>query len=290
MNLVILTDSSCDLPIEYLNENNIPALGLVYHFKGKDYVDDFGQTINYKDFYDAVRNGELPTTSQVNAFRFEEEFTKHVKEDKAIIYIAFSSALSGTYNSSLIAKEAVLEKYPKADITIIDSKCASSGVGLLVYYANEMRRNGASKEEIISWVNDNLIKTNHYFTVNDLNHLKRGGRVSSTSAIIGTILDIKPILYVNSEGKLISINKVKGRKKSIKTLVDYFRTNVINPEEQVVFISHGDCLNDAEHLKKLLCDEFKIKDVIISSVGPCIGSHGGPDILTLFFLGKERTL
>ncbi|MEW8956385.1 DegV family protein [Clostridium sp.] len=288
MNFVILTDSSCDLPVEFLNKNNIPALGLVYHFKGKDYVDDFGKTISYSEFYDVVRSGELPTTSQVNAFRFEEEFTKHVKENKAIIYIAFSSALSGTYNSSLIAKESVLEKYPTADITIIDSKCASSGLGILVYHANEMKNNGSSKEDIISWVNENLIRVNHYFTVNDLNHLKRGGRVSSTSAIIGTILDIKPILYVNAEGKLVSINKIKGRKKSIKTLVDYFRDNVESPEDQTVFISHGDCLSDAEHLKKLLCDEFNVKEVIISSIGPCIGSHSGPDTLTILFLGKER--
>lgn len=288
MNFVILTDSSCDLPLEFLNENNIPALGLVYHFKGKDYVDDFGKTISYSEFYDVVRSGELPTTSQVNAFRFEEEFTKHVKENKAIIYIAFSSALSGTYNSSLIAKESVLEKYPNADITIIDSKCASSGLGILVYHANEMKNNGSSKEDIISWVNENLIRVNHYFTVNDLNHLKRGGRVSSTSAIIGTILDIKPILYVNAEGKLIPINKIKGRKKSIKTLVDYFRDNVESPEGQTVFISHGDCLSDAEHLKRLLCDEFNVKEVIISSIGPCIGSHSGPDTLALLFLGKER--
>ncbi|MBU3210622.1 DegV family protein [Clostridium algidicarnis] len=290
MDIVIITDSSCDLPLDYINDAKVSFLGLISNFKGNDYVEDFGQTLSYKAFYDGVRNGEMPTTSQINSYRFFEEFEKHVKENKSIIYLAFSSALSGTYNSSLIAKSEILEKYPDADITIIDTRSASLGVGLIVYHAYEMLNNGSSKDEIISWVEDNKLKVNHFFTVDDLNHLKRGGRISPTSAFVGTILDIKPILYVNDLGELIPFTKVKGRKKAIRTLFDNFKDRVVNPEDQIIFISHGDCLDDALFLKSLIEKEFKVKGFKINFVGQAIGSHSGPGILTLFFIGNNRSL
>ncbi|MBU3197336.1 DegV family protein [Clostridium algidicarnis] len=290
MDIVIITDSSCDLPLDYINDAKVSFLGLISNFKGNDYVEDFGQTLSYKAFYDGVRNGEMPTTSQINSYRFFEEFEKHVKENKSIIYLAFSSALSGTYNSSLIAKSEILEKYPDADITIIDTRSASLGVGLIVYHAYEMLNNGSSKDEIISWVEDNKLKVNHFFTVDDLNHLKRGGRISPTSAFVGTILDIKPILYVNDLGELIPFTKVKGRKKAIRTLFDTFKDRVVNPEDQIIFISHGDCLDDALFLKSLIEREFKVKGFKINFVGQAIGSHSGPGILTLFFIGNNRSL
>ena len=158
MDIVIITDSSCDLPLDYIRDAKVSFLGLVSNFKGNDYVEDFGQTLSYKAFYDGVRNGEMPTTSQINSYRFFEAFEKHVKENKSIIYLAFSSALSGTYNSSLIAKSEILEKYPDADITIIDTRSASLGVGLIVYHAYEMLNNGCSKDEIIAWVEDNKLR------------------------------------------------------------------------------------------------------------------------------------
>lgn len=290
MDIVIITDSSCDLPLDYIRDAKVSFLGLVSNFKGNDYVEDFGQTLSYKAFYDGVRNGEMPTTSQINSYRFFEAFEKHVKENKSIIYLAFSSALSGTYNSSLIAKSEILEKYPDADITIIDTRSASLGVGLIVYHAYEMLNNGCSKDEIIAWVEDNKLKVNHFFTVDDLNHLKRGGRISPTSAFVGTILDIKPILYVNDLGELIPFTKVKGRKKSIRTLFDNFKDRVVNPEDQIIFISHGDCLDDALFLKSLIEREFKVKGFKINFVGQAIGSHSGPGILTLFFIGNNRSL
>jgi len=290
MDIVIITDSSCDLPLDYIRDAKVSFLGLVSNFKGNDYVEDFGQTLSYKAFYDGVRNGEMPTTSQINSYRFFEAFEKHVKENKSIIYLAFSSALSGTYNSSLIAKSEILEKYPDADITIIDTRSASLGVGLIVYHAYEMLNNGCSKDEIIAWVEDNKLKVNHFFTVDDLNHLKRGGRISPTSAFVGTILDIKPILYVNDLGELIPFTKVKGRKKSIRTLFDTFKDRVVNPEDQIIFISHGDCLDDALFLKSLIEREFKVKGFKINFVGQAIGSHSGPGILTLFFIGNNRSL
>ncbi|SUY44868.1 degV family protein [Clostridium putrefaciens] len=290
MDIVIITDSSCDLPLDYIRDAKVSFLGLVSNFKGNDYVEDFGQTLSYKAFYDGVRNGEMPTTSQINSYRFFEEFEKHVKENKSIIYLAFSSALSGTYNSSLIAKSEILEKYPDADITIIDTRSASLGVGLIVYHAYEMLNTGSSKDEIIAWVEDNKLKVNHFFTVDDLNHLKRGGRISPTSAFLGTILDIKPILYVNDLGELIPFTKVKGRKKAIRTLFDTFKDRVVNPEDQMIFISHGDCLDDALFLKSLIEKEFKVKGFKINFVGQAIGSHSGPGTLTLFFIGNNRSL
>ncbi|WP_127837064.1 DegV family protein [Clostridium prolinivorans] len=288
METVLIIDCCCDLPIEYVEKNNVELLSLTVNINGKEYKDNLGKSLSYKDFYLAVRNGAMPSTSQINVFDFEKEFRKHVSLGKAIIYIAFSSALSGTYNSACIAKENILEEYKDADITIIDSRCASLGEGLLDYYAIEMLKNGASKEEIVNWVEENKLKVNHWFTVDDLNHLKRGGRVSGTAAAIGTILDIKPIMHVDDEGKLIPVTKVKGRKKSIKTLAEELNKRIINPEEQIIFISHGDCIEDAKFLEKLILEKHKVKDVIINNIGPIIGSHAGPGTIAVFFIGEKR--
>lgn len=288
MKTVIMTDSCCDLPLNFVKENNIDVISLGINIDSKYYSDDLGQSINIKEFYDKLRSGIMPTTSQANAFSYEERFKKHVEEGKAVIYIGFSSALSGSVNSARIAMENVKDEYDKADITIIDSKSASLGLGLLVYKAVEMLKQGASKDEIVSWVEDNKLKLNHWFTVDDLNHLKRGGRVSGTVAAVGTLLGIKPVLHVDNKGRLVPVSKVKGRKKSIKVLQETIKERIVNPEEQVIFISHGDCLEEAEYLRRLITDEVKVKDVIINNVGPTIGTHSGPGTIALFFLGKER--
>ena len=287
-NLTILVDSSCDLPLQFIKDNNVPYLGIAVNFKGNEYFEDFGQTLSYKEFYDEVRKGEMPSTSQINAFRFEEMFRKLHKEGKSIIYLAFSSALSGTYNSALIAREEVMNEFPDADITIIDTKAASMGVGLIVYHAYELLNKGASKEEIIKWVEDNIPHTVHFFTVDDLNHLKRGGRVSATSAALGTLLAIKPVLHVNDSGQLINISKAKGRKKAIKELFENFEKHVVQPEGQTVFISHGDCLEETEILANMIKEKYKVKDVILNPIGPAVGSHSGPGAIALFFLGDNR--
>lgn len=288
METVIIIDSCTDLPVKYVLDNDIPAMSLTCLLKGKEYPDDFGKSLAYKEFYDIVKKGDMPTTSQVNSFRFVEEFKKHVKEGKAVIYIGFSSALSGTVGSAMSAKTTVLEEFEAADITVIDSKSASLGYGLLAYYACEMLKNGESKEEIINWVENNKLKMNHWFTVEDLFHLKRGGRVSTTSAIIGTVLDIKPVLHVDNEGRLIPVTKVKGRKKSLRMLAEELKARIVNPEEQVIAISHGDCIEDVEYLKDMILKEVKVKEVIVNHVGPVIGSHSGPGTVALFFLGNER--
>lgn len=288
METVIIIDSCCDLPKEYIDENNVPVLSMAVNFKGQEYKDDFGVSLPYKDFYDEVRKCEMPSTAQINVYDYSEEFRKHVSLGKSIICIAFSSALSGSYNSACIAKNMILEEYKDADITVIDSRCASLGEGLLDYYAIEMLKNGASKEEIITFIENNKLKINHWFTVDDLNHLKRGGRVSATAAAIGTLLNIKPILHVDDEGRLIPVTKEKGRKKSIKALAEELDKNIVNPEEQIIFISHGDCIEDVELLKKLILERHKVKDIIVNSIGPVVGSHSGPGTVALFFMGEKR--
>lgn len=288
MEPIILTDSCSDLPIEYIDENQLPFLSLTCHFNGRDYKDDFGKSLSYKEFYDTIRGGTVATTSQINTYHFIEEFKKYVMQGKSVIYIGFSSALSGCVSSAEAARKNIYEEFPDADITVIDTKCASLGQGLMVTYAVDMLKEGCSKQEIVDWVEENKLRMNHWFTVEDLIYLKRGGRISSSTAIIGTILNIKPVMHVNDEGRLIPVTKVKGRKKSLKALAQRLFDEIVNPEEQVIAISHGDCLEDANYLRELILSSVKVKDVIINNVGPVIGSHSGPGTVALFFLGHSR--
>ena len=288
MKPIIITDSCSDLPLEYIENNNIFTLGFSVFFKGKEFQDDLGKTLKYKDFYEGVRSGEMPSTSQINVQTYYETFKNYVLKDNSIIYLGFSSALSGSLNSAGLARTSLLEEFPDADITIIDTKAASLGLGLIVYYSNEMLKKGASKQEIVEWVENNKLKVNHWFTVDDLNHLKRGGRVSSTAAAIGTLLSIKPILHVDDEGRLIPVAKAKGRKKSLKALVDILKERVVNPEDQMIFISHGDSVEDALLVKEMILKETSAKNFIVNPIGPVIGSHAGPGTIALFFLGESR--
>jgi DegV family protein with EDD domain len=230
----------------------------------------------------------MPSTSQVNVYVYAEAFKKYALEGKSVIYLGFSSALSGSLNSAILARDMVCEEISDADITVIDSRSASLGEGLLAYYANEMLKAGASKDDIVSWLETNKLKLNHWFTVDDLGHLKRGGRVSGAAAFMGTLLDIKPILHVDDEGRLIPMSKVKGRKKSIKVLFEMLKENIVSPEEQVIAISHGDCIEDAQYLRDMILKEYKVKDVIVNDIGPVIGSHTGPGVIALFFMGNKR--
>ncbi len=285
---ILVIDSGCDLPLEYIEQDNIVALGLICNFKGKEIEDDFGKKFIRKDFYDALRQGEMPTTSQINSEKYVEVFRKYVHERKSIIYIAMSSALSGTINSANIGRGTVLEEFPEADISIVDSKCASLGQGLLVYYAYEMLKEGKSKDEIVAFIEKNKLKINHWFTVNDLNHLKRGGRISSSAATVGTLLSIKPVLFMDNEGRLTTFSKCRGRKKAINTLVEKFKERTDPNKQQVIAIGHGDCIEDALLLESLVREHGNVKDVILSYVGTAIGSHTGPEILGLYFMAEER--
>ena len=288
MGIKIITDSSCDLPREYVDDNNIEVISLVLNLNGQIIKDDLGKTLSYKDFYQKMRDGATPTTSQVNAHEFEEAFIKHIKNGDSIIYISISASLSGTFNSANIAKNNLLEEYPEAKIELVDSLSASMGQGLLVLKACEMRDNGASIEEIVEWLEENKRKVIHSILIDDLNHLKRGGRISGATATIGSLLNIKPSAYLDDEGKLVQGEKIKGKKKALRFLANEVKERAVETENEVLYICHGDCLEEAEALRDIILQEVKFKDVIINYVGNVIGAHTGPGALAVIFLGKNR--
>lgn len=287
MKTIIITDSSSDLSYNYISENNLEVIPFPFSIDGEEYIDDFGKSLSYKDFYNELRNGAVPSTSQISAYMFEQAFKKYVSRGNSVIYIGFSSALSQTFNNSILARNIVLEEVPEADITVIDSKSASVGLGAIVFYANELLKQGKSKDDIIEWVENNKLKSNHWFIIDSLDHLKRGGRISAASAAVGTMLDVKPLLSVDDEGKLNVVRKIRGRKKAIRELLDELQ-NIKNPEKQTIFINHGDCIRDAEQLRDLVLSEVNVKDVVINYVGPIIGSHTGPGMLCMVFMGDKR--
>lgn len=288
MGIKIITDSSCDLPREYVDDNNIEVISLVLNLNGQIIKDDLGKTLSYKDFYQKMRDGATPTTSQVNAHEFEEAFIKHIKNGDSIIYISISASLSGTFNSANIAKNNLLEEYPEAKIELVDSLSASVGQGLLVLKACEMRDNGASIEEIVEWIEENKRKVIHTILIDDLNHLKRGGRISGATATIGGLLNIKPSAYLDDEGKLAQGEKIKGKKKALRFLANEVKERAIDSENEVLYICHGDCQEEAESLRDIIEQEVKFKNVIINYIGNVIGAHTGPGALAVIFLGKNR--
>lgn len=287
---VILTDSSCDMDLAYIKKNNIVVLPLTYVIGNKLYYDDLGQELSYEDFYKKLRLGEISKTSQVNINAYKKVFREYAQQNYSMIYIGLSSALSGTVNNAMMAREDLLKEIPSLDLTVIDSKSASAGLGAIVYYASEMLKDNKSNEEIIKWIYENALKVQHLFTVGNLEHLKKGGRISPAMATVGGVLDINPLLNVDDEGQLKVIKNIRGHKKSIKFLLNVFENRVINPEEQVIFINHGDCLKDALYLKKSLLEKFNVKDIKINYVGPTMGSHTGPDMLCLIFLSNNRDI
>ena len=288
MGIKIITDSACDLSREYIDNNDIGLLSLVLNLNEEVIKDDLGKTLSYKDFYGQMREGATPTTSQVNAHEFEEEFLEHVKNGDSIICITISSALSGTFNSANIAKNNILEEYPDAKILLVDSLSVASGQGLLVVKACEMRDRGANAEEIVTWLEENKKKIIHSFVVDSLSHLKRGGRISGATAAIGGLLNIKPSLYIDNDGKVAQGEKIKGKKKVLRFLVNEVKEKATNNENETLYICHGDCLEDAKALKNMILEEVKFKNVVINYVGNVIGAHAGPGVLAVLFLGESR--
>lgn len=285
---VLMTDSSCDMPAEYLEKNNVEAVRLGFLMDNVMYLGDEGEEIDTKEFYEKVRGGAMPTTYQVNVECAKIHIEKYLKEGQDVLVVAFSSGLSGTANSFMVAAKELSELYPDRKILVTDSLCASMGQGLYLDYAIKKANEGVSVEEAYNYLES--IKQNicHYFTVDDLFHLKRGGRVSAATAVVGTLLKIKPVLYVDPEGHLINIGKAMGRKKSIKALVEKMHQAECMKEGDPVFISHGDCIEDANYLADLVRADFPGHEIYINYVGPVIGSHSGPGTLALFFFGKER--
>ncbi|MEE1197361.1 MAG: DegV family protein [Lachnospiraceae bacterium] len=285
---VITTDNSADLPMDYYEKQGVGVASLTYTLDGTTY--DMYTTIPSHDFYDAMRGGSMPTTSQVNPSDMRTLFEPYLKEGKDILHIAFSSGLSGSYNSSRIAAEELAEEYPDAKIVTIDSLSASLGQGLLVHKAVQMKADGKSFDEIAKWVEDHKLNLCHMFTVGDLNHLYRGGRISKLTAVFGTMVNIKPVLHVDQEGKLVNIDKVRGRKKSLSGLVDKMEEKIgsYRHKNDVIFISHGDCLEDAKYVAKQVEERFGYTEFMYNNVGATIGAHAGPGTVALFFMGDER--
>ena len=285
---VITPDNNADLPEEYYREHQVGCMYLSYTMDGTHY--EQGSLMPESEFYEKMRAGSMPTTAQVNPQEARLLFEPYLKEGKDILHIAFSSGLSGTYNSCRIAAEELQEEYPDRIITIVDSLAASLGQGLLVYLAQKMKEEGADMQTVTEWTESHRSHIVHLFTVDDLNHLYRGGRVSRTTAVLGGMLNIKPVLHVNEEGKLIPIGKVRGRKKSILELAALMDQKLGSYKDtcDTVFISHGDCLEDAEYLSEKIKAKYPVKTEIIHYVGAVIGAHSGPGTLALFFVGESR--
>ena len=283
---VILTDSCCDLSAEMAAELELHVLPLSFIMEGKEYFNHLDyRDISAKDFYSRVRGGALGTTSAINVAVFTETMTELVNQGKDVLCIAFSSGLSTTYQSAAIAGE-VMNAHPGSKVLVCDSRAASLGQGLLVYLAVQEKRKGKSIEEVRDFVEERKDHIDHWFTVDDLNHLKRGGRVSAAAALLGTMLQMKPVLHVDDEGHLIPVSKVRGRKASVNALLEKMEELVEDPS--VVFISHGDCEDEAVALGEAIKAKYKVDKLVINYVGPVIGNHSGPGTLALFFQGKHK--
>ncbi len=287
----ITTDSTADLPVSYLKENNVGCMPISYILDGVTYGGE--KELDWKEFYAMMREqGKMPTTSQINPAEAKEYFEEYIKTDKEILHLAFSSGLSGTCGNMRMAAEEIMEEHPDVKIVVVDSLCASMGEGLFVHKAVKMRDAGKTLEETAAWLNENVHNFVHVFTVDDLFHLYRGGRVSKTAAVIGTLVSIKPKLHVDNEGHLIVIGKVRGRKKSLNALVDYMEekmgSRMQENKEDYVFISHGDALEDAEYVRDQIKERFGMEHFMINHIGPTIGAHSGPGTIALFFMGESR--
>lgn len=284
---VIVTDSSADLPDSLVRELGVEVLPLSFTVQGKtyhNYPDD--REMDPKVFYKMLRDGEMATTSAVNVAEYTAMLEPLLQAGKDVLVLAFSSGLSTTYQSSVIAVNELSEQYPDRKICTVDTLCASMGQGLMVWLAVQEQRKGKSLEEVRDWVEENKLHLCHWFTVDDLHFLKRGGRISAATAVVGTMLSIKPVLHVDDEGHLISMGKARGRGASLTSLVDHMEQTVTDVD--TVFISHGDCLADAEKVAADVKKRFGTKDVVINNIGPVIGAHAGPGTVALFFLGTKR--
>lgn len=280
----LFADSACDLPLEFFEENNVTLIPLNVYMDDKEYLDI--KTINPKQVFDGIRAGKVPKTSQPSPEVFEQVFTELAKSKQTGIYIAFSSALSGTYQTAEMVHRQVLENYPDLDLTIIDSKCASVGYGLVVQNAVNMLKANASKEEIIEASKFNSGHMEHLFTVDDLDYLAKGGRLSRASAFLGGLLNIKPLLHVE-DGKLIPLEKIRGKKKLLQRMLDLMGERGDHLQDQCIGICHGDDEEAALNLKKLIEERYGVKEFYINIIGSAVGSHAGPGTLAVFFLNQR---
>lgn len=292
LNYVLTCCSTADMTYNYFKKRNIPFLCFHYILDGEDYLDDLGQTISFEEFYSRIASGAMPTTSQVSVGQYIDFFEPFLKEGKDILHISFSSGLSGAYNSATIAREELLSRFPDRKILIVDSLGASSGYGLLTDLAADMRDTGVELEEVYDWLQENKLKVHHWFFSTDLSHYKRGGRISATSAAVGTLLGICPLLNMNYDGKLTPRKNIRSKNRVIKEIVHMMEIHAKDGIEYSgkCFISNSACYEDARKVADLVEERFPLLNgrVMINSVGTVIGSHTGPGTVALFFIGDKR--
>ena len=286
MSYRIITDSGCDLPAALLSQLNIDVIPLTLLFRGKEWQDTTDQGL--KTIYDGLRAGDSASTAAINPDGWASAMEPVLAGGQDVLVLAFSSGLSTTYQSAVIASQELAEKYPQQKIRVVDTLCASLGQGLLVWYACKNRDAGMPLDQLADWCENNKLNLCHWFTVDDLMFLKRGGRVGAATALVGTMLQIKPVMHVDDEGHLVKVTTARGRKASLQALAKKVAETGIEGANDVCFISHGDCIEDAEYVASLLKEQYGVKEVIISYVGAVIGSHAGPGTVALFFLGEHR--
>lgn len=282
---VIVSDSTLDLSQDMIKDLQVEVIPMKYVIDDKIYIDGEHDS---KDFYDKLRKGISVSTTQINTEEFFEFFSKYLSEGKDVLYVGFSSGLSGTYNNAVNAGKQLKEFYPENKVVVVDSLSASVSQGLLIYYAALKKKSGYSLEELERWLIENRTKLCHWFTVDDLHHLKRGGRISTTAAVIGSVLSVKPLLFVDNDGKLKISEKIRGRKKTLDLMVSKLHNACLNVNNLSISICHGDCLEDAEYVARKIKDEFPIKNILIRPLGSIIGTHTGPSAVGLAFLGNSR--
>lgn len=286
MSYKIITDTCCDFPSEMYKELDLEVCPLAVLYQGQSYTTYSEQWL--KDLYEGLRHGEIATTAAVNPEGWKNVIEPVLQQGMDVLVLAFSSGLSTTYQSAVIAAQDLQEQYPERKINVVDTLCASLGQGLLVYHACKKRDEGYSLEELTQWCEQNKLHLCHWFTADDLMYLKRGGRVSAATALAGTLLQIKPILHVDDEGHLINVGKARGRKAAISAICNKVGELGIPGSNDTVFICHGDCLEDAKTLEAMLKEKYNIQNVFIYYIGAVIGAHAGPGTMSVFFLGEHR--
>ena len=286
---VITCSSTADLPTEFVREHDITVLPYQFFMDGKEYYDDQGVSISTHDFYEKVRAGSMPTTSMVNADRYVAFFTPFLEAGKDVLHLEFSSGLSGSFDNAVMVAGQLMQKYPGRTIKVVDSLSASRGYGLFVHLVMLKKEEGATLDEAYTYAEELKWKITHWFAVESLEHLRRGGRVSRASAFLGTMLNIKPVLAFNNEGKIIPVEKIRGRKKSLIEMVNKMEEDVDNPDGQIVYVGHGDAPEDAEYVAQLIKERFPtVKETFINYTGPVIGVHSGPGTVNIHYVGKQR--
>ena len=283
---IITVNSTVDTGKEWLEERYVPVITLKYTIDGQEYTDMYG--LSDKEFFQKLREGKMSVTSQINPEEAKEMLEPYVKEGKDVLHLAFSSALSGTCNSMKIAAEELQEEYPEAKVIVVDTLCACMGEAMLLYYALKQKEAGKTIEEVAQWAEENKLHVCHNVTVDDLFHLHRGGRVSKTAAVLGTMVKVKPIIHMDDNGALQVIGIERGRKKSLHKIVDMAVERSKGWDNEIIMITHGDCLEDAEYVAKLVREKMGVENVFIHNIGTVIGSHTGPGVVATFCMGNKR--